>query len=278
MHTLFFFVFCSLLCGCSSQEAPDSERTRKSNQTGEYIYRTHNEYLFVPNPPKKVPRKLYPWETAEQTKYPKITKEFFRCKGSSLNPARTVQKQGKETVRYHDCGGATKHSLPIRAEKEFIYPILVDLLNYIQKRTGHQVVITSGHRCPAHNAYVDVLSEDRYSKHMIGAEVDFYLRGLENAPEKIVRLIFQYYQQNPKYKELKEYQAFQRFKKGKTNVSTPPWYNKEVFVKLFSKKEGRTYDNRHPYPYVSIQVRYDEETKERVAYSWQKAQNNFQRW
>ena len=32
------------------------------------------------------------------------------------------------------------------------------------------------------------------------------------------------------------------------NVLIPPWYNKEILIKLFKKNEGRDLDNRHPYP------------------------------
>ena len=31
---------------------------------------------------------------------------------------------------------------------------------------------------------------------------------------------------------------------------TIPWFNKEIFIKLYRKSEGRDGDNRHPYPYL----------------------------
>jgi len=270
------FVLISLCTGCSSSEESDSSLLRHQNQKGEYIYRVHNEYLFNPPPPEKVVLEPYPWEKSTIGNYPKITKEFFCCKGSNLNPVRVVQQNG-EIIRYYDCSGAEKHSLPLRDKKEFVYPILIDLLNHIQAKTEKKVVITSGHRCPEHNTYVDPSPENQHSKHMIGAEVSFYVQGLENRPEEIVKHIQEYYRNNLKYKDQKEYVEFQRYEKEDTNVTTLPWYNKEIFIKLFKKKEGRSFDNRHPYPYISIQVRYDMELQEKVIYTWDKATRNYLR-
>ncbi len=267
-----------LVSACSNQDEPRQEQIRKLNQKGEYIYRLDHEYLFTAEAPKPKPAEPYPWEAGVNYPYLKLTKEFFRCKGSPLNPSRVVQQPGKEPLRFHDCGGAEKHSLPLRNQKEFIYPILIDLLNYIQAKTGKKVVITCGHRCPDHNSYADPSPENQYSKHLIGASASFYVQGLENQPETILKWIFDYYKQTPKYKGLKEYQEFTRYDKGDLNVSTAPWMNKEIFVKLFKKNEGRDFDNRHPYPYFDIQVRYDWDLQEPVQYSWDKAQRNFLRW
>lgn len=270
---LLFFIMTLLLSGCSSSDDAESDRARLQNALGEYIYRNHNEYLFKLEPPIKSTPALYPWETHSSHH---ITKEYFRCKGSSLNPPHVVQQKG-EVVRFFDCGGAEKHSLPLRNNKEFIYPILIDLLNYIQDKSGKKVVITSGHRCPEHNTYVDASTENQASKHMIGAEVSFYVKGLEDKPEKVINLIQTYYQEMPKYTGLKEFQEFKRYEKNNTNVSTLPWMNKEIFIKFFKKKEGRNFDNRHPYPYISIQLRYDMTTQEKVIYTWEKANRNFLR-
>lgn len=273
-YSLFlFFVLILLFNGCSSSEDAESDRARLQNAIGEYIYRNHNEYLFKVEPPTKTNPVLYPWESHSSHK---ITKEYLRCKGSSLNPPKIVQ-QKTETVRFFDCGGAEKHSLPLRNNKEFIYPILIDLLNYIQDKSGKKVVITSGHRCPEHNTYVDPSTENQSSKHLIGAEVSFYVQGWEEKPEQVIQLIQTYYLETPKYAGLKDFQEFKRYEKTNTNVSTQPWMNKEIFIKLFKKKEGRNFDNRHPYSYLSIQVRYDMDTQENVIYTWEKANRNFLR-
>jgi hypothetical protein len=268
------FAMAFIAISCSSSEEADNDRARFQNATGEYIYRRHNEFFFKIEPPVKSQPALYPWESLSSNI---ITKDYFRCKGSSLNPPHVIQQQKGEALRYFDCGGAEKHSLPLNKGKEFIYPILIDLLNYIQDKSDKKVVITSGHRCPDHNTYVDSLKENQASKHMLGAEVSFYVRGWENQPEKIIELIQAYYLEKPQYARLKEYQQFERYKKENTNVSTHPWMNKEIFVKLFKKQEGRNFDNRHPFPYISIQVRYDMDAQEKVIYSWEKANHNFQR-
>lgn len=247
------------------------------NQKGEYIYRNQADHFFVPPAPVAYVRPLYPWEQGKVGNQSKITKEFFCCKGCSLNPIRTFQEKEK-VMRYVDCGGLTKHSLPLRDGKEFIYPILIDLLNFIQASTDKRVIITSGHRCPEHNNYVDPSSKNQYSKHLIGAEVSFYVQGLENSPELIVDLIQKYFSHKSKYAGKKEYVEFKRYEKEDTDVAMPPWYNKEVFVKIYKSEEGRNFDNLHPYPYLSIQVRYDYDSEEKVTYSWDKAFRNFLRY
>lgn len=273
----FIFLALFLFSACSTPEETSEEYMRRLNQKGEYIYRQDNEYLFSVTLPEKKVSEPYPWEFGERGKYPRITKDFFRCKGSSLNPVRVAQTKEKETARYYDCGGCQRHSLPLRDGKEFIYPILVDVLNHIQLKTGKRIVITSGHRCPDHNIYVDPSPENQYSKHMIGAEVAFYVQGMENSPEVIVKLILDYYRESPRYFGLKGYQEFQRYEKEDANIAVPPWYNTELFIKIFNKKEGRNFDNRHPYPYISIQVRYDFDLQEKVIYSWDKANHNYLR-
>ncbi len=273
MKPIYLFIFIALtMYSCSSSEDAEGDRARLQNASGEYIYRHHNEYLFKLEPVVKNNPPHYPWAGHSARK---ITKDFFRCKGSSLNPPHSIQQKG-EAIKVFDCGGAEKHSLPLQGDKEFIFPILIDLLNYLQEQSKKKVIITSGHRCPEHNLYVDSSTENQASKHMIGAEVSFYIQGWEDKPEKAIQLLQKYYLEKPAYKGLKEFQEFKRYEKD-TNVSTQPWINKEIFIKLFKKKEGRNFDNRHPYPYISIQVRFDKDTQEKVIYSWDKANRNFLR-
>jgi hypothetical protein len=271
-------LFALLLCvGCRSDSAKDEASPEDPNVIGEYIYRMHDEHAFVPPEPVKSKPLAYPWDASGSSQLPRITKEYFRCKGSALNPRRTVEQNG-EIVPLFDCGGPQKHSLPLRDGKEFIYPILIDLLNHIQIKTGKRVIITSGYRCPEHNAYINSAKENQTSKHMVGAEVTFYVLSMENNPEAIVRLIQDYYKISPKYKGQKEFIEFKRYEKEDTNVSTQPWYNKEIFIKLFKKNEGRDLDNRHPYPYISLQVRYDIDKQEKVIYDWNTAFRNYMRY
>lgn len=265
-----FFLF--LLSGCEQTDHFSDIALKRKNQKGEYIFRTQNEITPIP-PMEKVDFA----DLNEKKGMTKISKEYFRCKGSSLNPAKSEIVRG-EVVKYHDCGGAQKHSLPLREGKEWVYPILIEILNDLQQILGKRVVITSGHRCPEHNTYVDPSPLNQFSKHQIGAEVDFYVQGLEDQPEKVIASVLSYYSRAPKYSGKKEFTEFKRYEKGDTNVSTKPWMNKEIFIKLYKAKEGRNFDNRHPYPYISIQVRNDLEKKERVVYSWEHAFRNFLRY
>lgn len=263
------FIVLPLLCGCSSNDDQLASSEKRANVKGEYIFRKHNEYFYNPSLPKVVEPPIYPWES--RVNLPEITKEYFRCKGNCMHPELIEEHDGKLTSHF-DCDGNDEHGLPLREGKEFIYTILIDILNYIQEETGKRVIITSGHRCPAHNIYIDTSKENLYSKHLIGAEVSFYVDSMEYHPRSIIDLLINYYQMDSS-----EYATFIRYEKSNTNVRTKPWYNKEVFVKLFETDEGRNLDNQHPYPYISIQVRYDREHDERVTYSWNKAHKGYLR-
>lgn len=252
------------------------DSTRRLNLATTYVDRHHDEYFFRPAVPLRQSAERYAWESMSTSSLPRITKEHFRCRGCELNPPQAIPQANGSIIPCQDCGGAEHHSLPLRDDREMIYPILTDLLNNLQDKTGKHVVITSGHRCPEHNRYVDPAPSNTSSKHMIGAEVDFYVQGLEDKPEDIVALLMNYYVEQEKYGGDKAYTQFSRYDKS-TDVSTHPWYNKEVFIKLYRRDEGRNLDNRHPYPYLAVQVRYDFDRKERVEYSWKAAQR-YQRW
>lgn len=247
----YLLLFLLLLTGCNKS---DKEPIR-----GEFLIRNHDEVLFTPPPPIKRPHDPYPWEKRFIGGYPRITKEFFRCKGNPLNPA-VVQKRGeKETLYHRDCSA---HGLPLKNGEEFIYPCLINLLNMIQEKTGKRVVITTGHRCPQHNMYCDYSSYNWGSKHMLGAEVDFYVEGMEENPEKVIDLIMSSYSE-----------PFKRYAQGGLDIATSPWFNEEIFIKLYLPHEGRDFDNQHPFSYIGVQVCFDKEEKKRVTFSQDQAQN-----
>lgn len=252
-------------------EQSEKEKIRRLNCKAEAIYRNQKDVFYPIAPPAHVARSLYPWES--ETNLPRITKDFFRCKGNPLNPP--ILDLADPPTPLADCEGCARHGLPIIRGKETVYPILIELLNYLQKKTGKRVVITCGHRCPTHNLYSDPSKENRTSKHQIGAEVDFYLQGMEERPQEVVGLLMQYFQETPLYKNDKESLEFKRYEK--TELAIQPWYNREIFIKLHQKQEGRDLDNRHPHPYLSLQVRYDREGKEKVVYDWGKANKGFPR-
>lgn len=266
---LFFLVF---LFSCSGLEKSESDKVKRENSKAEYIYRKADEKLFALPKLEHREREPYPWEDPDGSLFPKITKEFFRCKGSPMHPFQTHQEKTLQ-----DCEGFEKHSLPIHNDHEFIYPVLLDLLNYIQKKTKKKVVITCGHRCPIHSTYADPRKENQTSKHLIGAEVDFYVQGLEEIPMEVIEALLQFYVETPAYRGVVDYEKFYRFR-GETDVTTIPWYNKEIFVKLYQKHEGRDFDNRHPFPYICIQVRYDRDHRKTVSYSWAQAHRGYHRF
>lgn len=259
---MLFLLFFLLSCSHS-----DETSIRRKNQVAFSIDRRSEERLFEPIFPVWQAPTLYSWDRDCNTQTPQITKDFFRCRGCELHPPRL---EGK--IFYQDCNGA--HSLPLRDGKEFIYPALLTILNEIQDRFKTCVVITSGHRCPAHNRYVDGSIRNSSSKHLIGAEVSFYVKGYENQPETIVQAIIDSYQDTQKYSKL--YSTFSRYDK-ETDVSIAPWFNKEIFLKIYRKEEGRNLDNSHPYPYISVQLRYDRERKRSISYNWKEANRNYLR-
>jgi hypothetical protein len=265
-----------ILASCSSIERSQKQKVKQSNESRESIYRNSKQRLYPNAELATQVRDPYPWESGYEGRHPKVTKENFRCKGDSKHAPR---KKEDATVQFiSDCSGGHKHSLPVSEGKEFVYPILIDLLNYIQIKTSSPVVITCGHRCPAHNSYADTSIYNVSSKHMIGAEVDFYVEGMESKTQDVIDLIMRYYTEKECYHGRSEYLKFQRLDKDKVNISTEPWYNKEILIKLYKPNEGRDFDNQHSHPYLSIQVRFDREKGERVLYSWEKAFNGYMRY
>ena len=174
-------------------ERTEREKIRQRNCKGEYIYRSQSDFFFPIAPPQLALRASYPWET--EGNLPRITKDFFRCKGSSLNPFM---------IDKGDCEGGSQHGLSVLKGKEGVYPILLNLLNYLQKKTEKKVVITCGHRCATHNAYADPSQENRFSKHQRGAEVDFYVHGSEGKAEEVPSLLMQSYQETACYQGQKD--------------------------------------------------------------------------
>lgn len=234
----------------------------RSETSFEYIYRESQDELFSPKEAKFVERTPFPWEDKYADRYPRITKDFFRCKGSSSNPT-LVLGDGEKKQFIKDCRSSDRHSLPIKDGTEFVYPCLIDILNYVQEKTQKKVVITSGHRCPDHNAYVEPRAFS--SKHMMAAEVDFYVEGLEKRPEYVISVIQGYYKDQGT--------AFAFKKSDNKGELTPAWSNKEIAIKLALAHEKRNFDNAHSNPYITISVRWDRETDGKVTFDDKLARN-----
>ena len=256
-----FYIF--ILLSCSNlKKHPTEIRKNKPFTNKKPIVRNSGETFFPIKPLCYKKTKTYPWQASIVGGYQRITIEHFRCKGRIQN--HPIQIFRKKDFLYHfDCGGIDNHTLPMKNGKEYIYPILIDLLNFVQEKLQKKVIITSGHRCPAHNSYCDISKKNQLSKHQVGAEVDFYVEGLEKDPNTVIETLNQFYTQ--------------KMNRSITlsSSSTPSWYNHEVAITLYHIEEGRDFDNSHNFPYISIQVLYDTIEKKKVTYNWHKAYNEF---
>lgn len=258
------FVFFVFLFSCSGLEKSEKEKIKKANLTFQPILRKQNEFTIKELDKTLVPREKYPWEKEMIGRLPPVTKEFFRCRGNSINPPIQLAFEDEATKVVRDCGGIDKHSLPVRDQKEFVYPVLVEILNEVQKKLLSKVVVTCGHRCPEHNRYSDPSKLGAISKHQIGAEVDFYVEGFETKPQEVLQTIKQFYQEHSRYQGQKEFLNFSLV--GKTKLE-----NKEILAYINDKQERRDFDNRHPYPYITIELKYDFDQKKKIEYSWKEA-------
>jgi hypothetical protein len=64
-----------------------------SSAQGEYIQRHHEESLTLNESMEDQKRPPYPWEELTKCNFPKINKEFFRCRGKDTNPVYLIQKE-----------------------------------------------------------------------------------------------------------------------------------------------------------------------------------------
>lgn len=249
-----------LVCSCQGLEKSETERIRKANAIKEPIYRLSHEQFVSYQAPKKQLRERYPWEKRIVGNFPQITKDFFRCKGSYAHPAIET-KNG----RLHDCGGIEDHSLPIQEDKEFVYPALIDILNYVQGSLRARVVVTCGHRCPQHNQYADREGSTPRSKHMMGAEVDFYVEGYQERPYEVIKEIMQYYRYHETFKTQLPFTHFSQSQSLK--YKHPIWMNRELIIRVFDPDEARDFDNRHSFTYITLELRYDRDTNRQLTYN-----------
>jgi hypothetical protein len=249
----------------------EMDRIKRNNEIEEFIYRNESDRFIPPFALKTIKRDDYPWEEEYVGNIPKITKEYFRCRGNMNHPEQVkISKEGKPTY-HHDCGGIESHSLPMKNSQEFVYPIFINLLNYIQRITEKKVVITCAHRCPKHNLYADSSDTYQRSKHQVGAEVDFYVEGLEFHPEKVLEIIKQFYQEFSSH-------LGSEWHKFSYNREKEQLFNKEIAIRISRENQNRDFDNEHPYPYLTIELKYDTQNERAVQYQWQEALSGYVRW
>ena len=249
-----FLLLIISLNACSSAETRLEKKRMKNNNSTEKIYRHASEFAYQEELSVLVKRKPYPWEN--DAAFPRITMDFLRCKGSLDNPVL----KGHEGA-YEDCNGMHEHGLPYVDGDEFVYPVLITLLNKLQKAFESKVVVTSGHRCPKHHMYI-TCGESKISKYMIGARVDFTILGMEQYPELIIEKIKELHQTDEE-----KYQVFK-------SDGPLAWTNEEIRISVNKEGEHSTLQ-RKKHPVVTIDVRYDRQKKEAISLDWNKAYKGY---
>ncbi|MCH9620946.1 MAG: hypothetical protein S4CHLAM20_03560 [Chlamydiia bacterium] len=252
---LFMIVLC--LVGCSSADDRSQGRRMKENKATEKIYRLSHQKFYTEEPAELVKKDPYPWESG--TAFSKITVDSFRCQGRRNHQKR--QRDGKE---YADCGGLAEHGLPYADKDEFVYSVMIKLLNQVQNAFQKKVVITSGHRCPKHHSYI-TMGKSKISRYMIGAKVDFFIEGMEEKPHEIIEKLKSFYKNDQGYSE---------FREVRNNDGTRSWHNKEVILTINPEGEHTKLQNRN-HPVVSIDVRYDRDKEESIILDWKRAYEGY---
>lgn len=247
-----------LFTACSTANDRVQKKRMKNNISTEKIYRLSHEKAYEVEKPKLVRKMSYPWES--ETAYPKITMDTLRCRGDISHEKK--ERGGKV---YEDCKGLYEHGLPYVDGEEFVYPVLVHLLNKVQGAFDKKVVVTSGHRCPKHNTYLS-LGKSKISRYMIGAKVDFYVEGMENNTEEIIERIMHFYSD-----EEDRYSRFQRVSHDNGSYS---WKNKEISISISREGEHSIIEGKKN-SVISIEVRYDRDREELVRVEWDKAYQGF---
>ena len=267
----FFLVILLVLLSVSCGRFKQETRSGKDRAIKESIVRLKHEKMINIPPLSFKGGKIYPWEDKLVGGYPRITPAFFQCNGSIKNREKTVMIDQEKRLLF-DCDGYASHGLPLRKNKEYIFVAFIDILNYLQDLFKKKVVVTCGHRCPKHNMYIDASKENSFSTHQIGGKVSFYIQGIERDPERVLQAIKKYYLTHPQFKTDIAYSTF-KSRPEKTGISA--WYNKEIRLKIYPSDVGRNEDNKHPYPYISMEILYDRETKKRVYYHWSLAHKGY---
>lgn len=251
-----------LLTGCVSVEDTQMEKFYAKNEIREKIYRFEEEIEYPLLPPQKKEKEKYPWEKEAQVKLDPVAVSDFICKGSKKHPNRIIVRASQEELSYEDCGGKEEHGTPT------IYPILPRLLNRVQELTGRRVVITSGFRCPKHEQYLHPGEVAPSSLYTHGAACDFYVEGLQNSPQIVIKIIQDFYKQDPATSHDPSFTVFHRLPLDTSHAVTP-WINREICLIINTDQEGRNPDNAHDFPYISLLVHYDREAKKPIKTTWQ---------
>ena len=99
---ILIFLISFLLFGCSGIEESQQEKIKQNNAVAERIYRKSSDKFYSIDPPKQQKREKYPWEENYEGTISKITKDYFRCKGSSSSPIKTHTTAKEEILHLID--------------------------------------------------------------------------------------------------------------------------------------------------------------------------------
>ncbi len=236
--------------GCSSFERSEREKIKQQHVSLEEIKRLYRETKLYLPPLLANPLPLYPWDKTDRHGLRRITLEDFRCRGNKQNLMYLEKGHA-----YFDCRGKLSHSLPVRQGKEFIYPHLIELLNFIQDSLGKKVYVIQGHCCPQHYGYANRSKSFPCNKYMVGAACDFYVASLEYEPEVGLKSLAQYYSPSAMLSSLVVY--------------------KNAYIKA-QVHDGSYHALLHPY--LSVQILYDPSLQEGVSLDWKGAYNSCWQW
>ncbi len=168
----------------------NSSCSRKNPSITSKTYNIHKN--FVPNDfviPQELPQKKpsYQWEK-QHSPLPSFTKYSFRCTGTN---------QEENIPSYKKCLGTLQHGLPLYNGKEYIYPRLIDLLNFLQKENNEKISIIRGHLCPKVFALLDI--KEQNNKYLIGAivKISSKINWEQNLPFLIKKFYEKKKEENP---------------------------------------------------------------------------------
>lgn len=151
-YPFLFALFNFLAISCSDKKSTTISKTYDIQKDF-----TPTNFILPYELPQKKP--TYPWNTC----YPRflsLTKYSFQCPGT--NPEANIPLHQK-------CLGALHHGLPLVNGKEYIYPRLIDLLNFLQKENKEKIMVIRGHLCPKAFSLLD--PKEQHEKYLIGAMV-----------------------------------------------------------------------------------------------------------
>lgn len=166
------FLILILNTSCSHKKSPMTAKT----------YNIHKD--FIPNDfvlPQESSQKnpTYQWEK-QYPSFPSFTKYSLRCPGTNTE---------QNVLPHKKCLGALHHGLPLYNGKEYIYPKLIALLNFLQIENNEKIIIIRGHVCP--KVFSLLNTQEQNTKYLIGAIVK--ISSKINWEKKLPSLIKKFY-------------------------------------------------------------------------------------